>query len=228
MIIGDLDFSFLSEYWPQLAWGIVATLLMTLASLVPGVVLGTFCALARVHGSAPLQRAAAVYVEVIRNTPSLIQAFWLFFGIASLGVRVSPFAAAVLTLSINFGAYVGEIIRAGLEATPKGQIEAADCLGLTPLQRITTIELPQAVERVLPALVGQSVLMMLSTSIMYQISAEELTGVAWYIQSFTFRSFEIYMVVAVIYVIITALVRTALSGAGWLAFARLRRLGTPL
>jgi len=79
----------------------------------------------------------------------LDQAFWLFFGLASIGLRLSPFVAAVLTLTINFAAYVGEIIRAGLEATPRGEIEAADCLGLTPFQRIIAIELPQAVERML-------------------------------------------------------------------------------
>jgi polar amino acid transport system permease protein len=129
-------------------------------------------------------------------------------------VRLSSFLAAVIALSINFGAYVGEIIRAGLVATPHGKIKAADCLGLTPLQRITAIELPQAIERMLPSLVGQSVLMMLSTSIMYQISAEERTGVAWYIQSFTFRSFEVYLVVAVLYIAITAFLRASLTPGG--------------
>ena len=226
--MGDLDFTFLGEYWPALLRGAWWTVVMTVASLVPGAFLGALCALARVHGSPSMGRAVGVYIEVIRNTPSLIQAFWLFFGLSSLGLHISPFTAAVLTLSINFGAYVGEILRAGLEGTPSGQIEAADCLGLSPLQRITSVELPQAVERMLPALVGQSILMMLSTSIMYQISAEELTGVAWYIQSFTFRSFEIYIVVAVIYVVITVAMRASLAGCGLLAFTRLRRLRTPL
>lgn len=223
-----LDFSFLGEYWPALARGVAWTLMMTCVSLVPGAALGVLCALARVYGSPGIARFAAVYVEIIRNTPSLIQAFWLFFGLASIGLRLSPFVAAVLALSINFAAYVGEIIRAGLEATPRGEIEAADCLGLTPFQRIIAIELPQTVERMLPALIGQSILMMLSTSILYQISAEELTGVAWYIQSFTFRSFEVYLVVAVLYVAMTGLMRALLSGAGLLASSRFRRLRTPL
>jgi polar amino acid transport system permease protein len=227
-MIGQLDFSFLTEYWPALVRGVAWTLVMTFCSIVPGAFLGILCALARVYGSRATERVASAYVEIIRNTPSLIQAFWLFFGLASLGVRLSPFVAAVIALSINFGAYVGEIIRAGLVATPHGQIEAADCLGLTPLQRITAIELPQAIERMLPSLVGQSVLMMLSTSIMYQISAEELTGVAWYIQSFTFRSFEVYLVVAVLYIAITAFLRASLTGAGFVAFTRLRRLRIPL
>lgn len=226
--MGELDFTFLGEYWPALVRGACWTVVMTAASLVPGAVLGVLCALARVYGSPGLGRVAAVYVEAIRNTPSLIQAFWLFFGLPFLGLHLSPFTAAVLTLSINFGAYTGEILRAGLEGTPHGQIEAADCLGLSPLQRIASVELPQAFERMLPALVGQSILMMLSTSIMYQISAEELTGAAWYIQSFTFRSFEIHLIVAAVYVVITVLMRLSLSGCGLLAFARLRRLRTPL
>lgn len=226
--MSELDFSFLAEYGPALAWGVASTLLMTVLALVPGAALGVACALARVHGSRAVARAVGIYVEIIRNTPSLIQAFWLFFGLASLGLRMPPFAAAVITLIVNVGAYFTEIVRAGLEATPQGEIEAADCLGLTPLQRIASVELPQAIERVMPSLVGQSILMMLSTSIMYQISAEELTGVAWYIQSFTFRSFEIYLVVGAMYVAITLLVRALLNGIGWLTFARLRRLGTPL
>ncbi len=224
----DLDFSFLADYWGQIGQGVVSTIMMTLLALIPGAVLGVICAIARVHGTRTADRIAGTYVEVIRNTPSLIQAFWLFFGLSSMGFHLSPFTAAVIALTVNFGAYVGEIIRAGLEATPKGQIEAADCLALSPAQRILYIELPQAIERVYPALVGQSILMMLSTAIMYQISAEELTGVAWLIQSFTFRSFEIYMVVAVIYIIVVALMRGLLNGAGLIAFARLRKLRTPL
>ena len=224
----EFDFSFLSDYWGQIGRGIFSTVLMTFMALVPGALLGILCAIARVHGTKTIDRIAGIYVEVIRNTPSLIQAFWLFFGLSSLGFHLSPFTAAVIALTVNFGAYVGEIIRAGLEATPKGQIEAADCLAFSPVQRIFYIELPQAVERVYPALVGQSILMMLSTAIMYQISAEELTGVAWLIQSFTFRSFEIYMVVAAIYIIVVALMRGLLNGAGLLTFSRLRKLRTPL
>ena len=227
-MVYEFDFSFLSEYAPDLWRGVWATLFMTFVSIVPGFILGTLCAVARLYGSPWARRAAAVYVEAIRNTPLVIQVFWLFFGLAVLGARLDAFTAAVIALVINVGAYTAEIMRAGFESIPKGQLEAGACLALTRPQLILHVQLPQAVERVYPALVSQFILMMLATSIMSQISAEELTGVAYQIQSFTFRGFEAYLVTAAIYLALVSVLRLALHGAATLAFPRRRRLGTPL
>lgn len=224
----QFDFSFLSEYAPDLWRGVWLTLWMTVVSIVPGFVIGTLCAIGRIYGSPAVQRATTVYVEAIRNTPLVIQVFWLFFGLAVLGARLDAFTAAIIALSINVGAYTAEIMRAGFESIPKGQREAASCLALTGAQRILYVELPQAIERVYPALVSQFILMMLATSIMSQISAEELTGVAYQIQSFTFRGFEAYLVTAVIYLALVTLLRLTLHGVALAAFPRRRRLGTPL
>jgi len=224
----EFDFSFLDEYGQDLWDGTLLTLWMTAVSIIPGFVVGTACAVGRLYGPPWVRKAATVYVEAIRNTPLVIQVFWLFFGLAVLSVRIDAFYAAVIALVINVGAYTAEIMRAGFESIPKGQIEAASCLALSRWQSLLYVQLPQAVERVYPALVSQFILMMLATSIMSQISAPELTGVAYQIQAFTFRGFEVYLVIAVIYLAVVTLLRAILTGLGKVIFPRRRRLGTPL
>lgn len=224
----EFDFAWVGTYTPELVAGTVNTLEMTLGSIVPGFILGTACAVARLHGPGWLRRVVTVYVEGIRNTPLVIQAFWLFFGLAVLGARVDAFYAAIFALTVNVGAYTAEIMRAGFQSIPRGQLEAGSCLAMSRTQMFFYIELPQAVERVYPALVSQFILMMLATSIMSTISAPELTGTAHDIEAVTFRNFEVYVVIAPIYLALTLLVRGLLFGAAQLAFPRLRRLGTPL
>jgi polar amino acid transport system permease protein len=119
-------------------------------------------------------------------------------------------------------------MRAGIESIRKGQIEAAECLGMTRLQALLMIILPPATERVYPALTSQFILIMLTTSVVSQISAEELTSIAARIDSTTFRSFEIYLIVAGLYIVLAAAVRGAFWLIGRLVFQRLRRLGTPM
>jgi polar amino acid transport system permease protein len=220
----QFDFSFLSVYGEQFLDGLLVTIWLSASTLVLGTLLGVICAVARVHGNGWMRRIAGIYVETLRNTPLVVQAFWLFFGMAALGLRVPAFHAAVLVLSINVAAYVAEIVRAGLESIPAGQREAADCLALKRHQRILRVELPQAIEAVYPALVSQFILMMLATSIMSQISVEELTGAAYGVQSETFRGFEIYIVVAVLYLILSWLTRAVFLFAGNIFFPRKRRL----
>ena len=222
------DFSFISAFGPELISGVNQTVWLTIISILPGFALGTACAVARLSGPRWAQLAVTIYVEGIRNTPLIIQVFWLFFGLAVLGARIGPFNAAVIALVINTGAYSAEIMRAGFQAIPKGQLEAASCLGMTRREMFWNIQLPQAAEIVYPALVSQFILMMLATSIMSQISVEELTGVAYQIQSITFRGFDVYVAIAVIYLAVATALRFFLHGVGMLAFTRLRRLGTPL
>ncbi|MFL9921147.1 amino acid ABC transporter permease [Paraburkholderia fungorum] len=218
----NFDFSFLSQYWPDLLRGMWLTLRMTMLSIIPGFVVGTLCALGRIYGRPWLVRSVGTYIEVIRNTPLVIQVFWLFFGLSALHLPIPALAAAVIALAINVSAYAAEIMRAGFEAIPTGQLEAASCLALTKQQTIWYVELPQAVERVYPALVSQFILMMLATSIMSQISADELTGVADVIQSFTYRGFEAYLVVAVIYLVLVSALRLFLLAGASILFPRLR------
>ncbi|WP_059411001.1 amino acid ABC transporter permease [Cupriavidus basilensis] len=224
----QFDFSFLSANWRDLLDGVWLTLRMSVATIVFGFVLGTALAVVRTQGPPWARRCVTVYVDLIRNTPLVIQAFWLFFGLAAIQVRVPAMAAAVVALVVNVSAYTTEIVRAGIESVPRGQLEAASCLGLSRWQLLRLVVLPQAVERMYPALVSQFVLMMLATSIMSQISAEELTAVGYRIQSETFRGFEIYLVIAVVYLLLSWLLRLSMAGIGAVAFTRRRRLNTPL
>ena len=224
----SFDFSAPLAYWPDLLTGACLTLGLSIASTVFGFLLGVFCALAKTGRSAALARTATVYVETIRNTPLLVQIFIVYFGLASVGFRISAFVAATAALVINIGAYTSEIVRAGIESIPPGQLEAAECLALSRWQMLLHVVLPPAIERVYPALTSQYVLLMLATSVTSQISAEELTAVANRIQSDTFRSVETYLVVAGAYLLMSLVMRMLLWAVAWAAFPRWRRLGVPI
>lgn len=224
----QFDFSFLATHWQDILDGVWLTLRMSVATIIFGFLLGTTLAIVRTQGPVVAQRGVTWYVDLIRNTPLVIQAFWLFFGLAAMQIRIPAMAAAVIALVINVSAYTAEIVRAGIESIPKGQVEAANCLALSRWQVLHLIVLPQAVERMYPALMSQFVLMMLATSIMSQISAEELTAIGYRIQSETFRGFEVYIVIAVIYLALSMLLRLSMTAVGSVAFTRRRRLKTPL
>lgn len=224
----QFDFASLLPYWRDFAQGVWLTLQLSIWSTLFGFVGGTLCAIARADGAPWLQRIVGGYVEVIRNTPLLVQIFLIYFGIAVLGIHLSANLAAVIALVVNITAYTCEIMRAGIESVHKAQIEAADCLGLSRRQTYWHVILRPAVERVYPALTSQYVLLMLASSITSQISAEELTAVTGRIQSDTFRSFETYIVTALLYLLLSFVVRGAFWAFGMLIFPRKRRLGTSL
>ena len=133
----DMDFLTVLAQWPMLLKGLWLTALLTVCAIPLGVTLGIACAWMRLHASLPVRTVVATYVEVFRNTPFIIQLFFLFFGLPSLGVRLPPEVASVLAMTLNLGAYACEQIRAGIESTPRGQIEAAQCLALTRWQTFT-------------------------------------------------------------------------------------------
>ena len=224
----QLDFSFLAERWPDFVAGAWLTVQLTVVSIALGLAVGTVCALVRVYGTALARRLVGLYVELIRNTPLLIQIFIVYFGLSSLGLKLSAEVSAVIALVVNMGAYTTEIMRAGIQSIQRTQLEAADCLGLTRLQTIFHVVLLPAMERVYPALSSQFVLLMLASSITSTISAEELTATANLVQSDTYRSFEVYIVVALVYLALSALYRLAFWLIGLALFARKRKLGTAL
>lgn len=220
----SLNFSSLLPYWPVFLKGAWLTLRMTSVAIVFGVILGTLVAFAKRSRFTLLSRVCSVYIEAVRNTPFLVQIFLLYFGLASFGIRMPTFVAAVLAMVINIGAYAAEIIRAGLEAVPRGQIEAAECLGLPRWRIGWHVMLQPAIEKVYPALTGQFILMMQASAIASQISAEELTAIANTVQSDTFRSLETYIVVAVLYLLLSLLIKLVAWAAGEYAFKRRRVL----
>ncbi|MET4384990.1 polar amino acid transport system permease protein [Bradyrhizobium sp. F1.4.3] len=224
----QLDFPAVLERWPSFVAGAALTLELASFATVLGALFGTLAAVGRGSQSSLIAGACKVYVEAIRNTPLLVQIFLVYFGLASLGLKFSAFTVAVAALTINVGAYTAEIMRAGFEAIPRGQIEAAEGLALSRLQIYWHIILLPAIEKVYPALTSQFVLLMLASSVCSQISAEELTAVANYIQSDTYRAFETYIIVAVLYIILSLVMRAGFWGLGLVLFPRRRRLGTPL
>ena len=214
------DFGWLADYWPVLLKGIGITVELTLVGGVLGVSLGIACAWARALGPAWLKPVVATYVEMIRNTPFLIQLFFVFFGLPALGLRMGELQAANLAMVINLGAYGCEIIRAGIQATPKGQFEAGASLGMSRIQTFWYVVLIPALQRIWPALSSQIVIVMLGSAAVSQIAAEDLTFAANFIQSRTFRAFETYFVSTLIYLALAIALRQVLRGLGWTIFPR--------
>ncbi|MBD3844464.1 amino acid ABC transporter permease [Bosea sp. SSUT16] len=215
----SLTFGPVLERWPLLLDGLALTIALTLVGMVFGTGAGLVLALARRSAHWSLRWLARLYVEIFRNTPLLVQLFIVYLGLPALGIRFSPVAAACVSLVLNNAAYTGEIIRAGLAATPRGQVEAARSLALRPWQILAFIVLPPALARVYPALVSQNVLLMLSTGITSAIGAQELTAVVSDINSDTFRSIEVFSVAAGLYLLLNYLQRLLL----WLLGLRLFR-----
>ncbi len=195
----ELQFGVVRDNWDLLVKGALATLWLSTVGALGGFGVGTLGALMRRSSLRILNWIASIYVEFIRNTPFLVQLFFLFFGLPSVGLRLSPEQAALMAMIINFGAYATEIVRAGIEGIPSGQIEAGRSLGLSRFQVFIQIVLIQALDKIYPALAAQFILLMLGSSVLSQISAEELTFQANFIQSRTFRSFEIYLTITLIY-----------------------------
>lgn len=219
------DFASVVAAWPQFLEGAWLTIQLSFPATVIGFVMGTLCAIGRRSTVRWLSKLCGAYVEVVRNTPLLVQVFLVFFGLSSLGWKVPAFTAALVALVINVAAYSCEIMRAGMDSIHKGQIEAAECLGLTRRQVYWHVILRPAMEKVYPALTSQFVLLMLATSITSQISVEELTATAARVQSETFRPFEAYILVAVAYLALSLLMRAGLWLFGLAVFTRRRKLG---
>jgi len=195
----EFDFADVFAAWPELLHGLINTLVLSALAMAIGMIVSIVGALGKTSGSKPVSWLIDEYVELIRNTPFLIQIFIIYFGLPSIGLRLSSNGAALLSLVVNFGAYGIEIIRAGIESIQRGQIEAGKSLGMRPLQIFRYIVLKPAIQAIYPSLTSQFILLMLSSSVCSAIAASELTAVAGDIQSRTFRSFEVYFVVTCIY-----------------------------
>jgi polar amino acid transport system permease protein len=210
----SLDFAAVLTQWPLLLRGVAWTLGLTAISAVLGMGVGVACAWARTQGPAWSRPVVGLYVELIRNTPFIVQLFFVFFGLPALGIRLSPEAASVIAMVVNLGAYSAEIVRAGLQATPPGQIEAALSLALTRTQAFLYVVLAPALQRVWQALVSQIIIVMLGSAVCGQISTEELSYAANLIQSRNFRAFEAFIVATLLYLALSMLVRYLLNWFG--------------
>lgn len=213
-----LQFRDVFAAWDWLLAGIVVTLQLSIVAMIGGLFIGIACAAGRVYGPKAIGFLVTAYVEAIRNTPLLVQLFLIFFGLPSLGMRLDGVTAAMIALVINLGAYTTEIVRAGLEAIPKTQLEAGESLGLSGFQVFRYIVLFPALKAMYPALASQFILLMLATSIVSQISVEDLFHVASIIQSRTFRDFEVYLTIGAIYLALSFLLRGIFAAVYKLVF----------
>ena len=219
------DFGAVLSEWPALLRGAGFTLALSGAAAAGGLALGVAGGWVRSRASqAPgqvygrgfraLSAVVGAYVELIRNTPFIVQLFFIYFGLPALGVKFSPEMASILAMVINLGAYAAEIVRAGIEGTPRGQVEAARSLALNEWQVFTRVVLPPALGRVWPAMVSQIVIVMLGSAVCGQISAQELSYAANLIQSRNFRAFEAFIIATLMYLVLSVAVRQALHWAG--------------
>jgi polar amino acid transport system permease protein len=214
------QFSTVMDRFPELLAGAAMTIRLSAITMVFGLLIGLTCAVGKVYGPRPVRWLVSSYVEFIRNTPFLIQLYFVFFALPNFGLRLSPDVSALIAMVINLGAYSAEIVRAGVEAIPEGQIEAGRALGLKRLQIIRFLIVFPALKAVYPALTSQFILVLLGSSIVSAIAAEELTAVANTINSQTFRSFEIYTIVTMMYVAIVFAFRAIFTSIYRLTFAR--------
>jgi len=213
------DFSSFGFYAGMLARGVAVTLGLTAVSTVLGGLIGVAGASVSVAGPRWARTLVAAYVELIRNTPFIVQLFFVFFGLPGLGIRIDEVQAAILAMTVNLGAYATEIVRAGIDSIPRGQVQAAQALGLHGRQVFRHVVLPQALANVFPALLSQVLIVMLGSAVVSQISVPDLTYAANFIQSRNFRSFESYLIVTATYLFLSIVLRQLLNRLGRGLFA---------
>ena len=214
----DFDFGAVLGQWPLLLRGVLWTLGLTAIATVIGMVVGVACAWSRASGPTWLRWVVGSYVELIRNTPFIVQLFFIFFGLPAAGFKLSPEVASVIAMVMNLGAYATEIIRAGIEAVPKGHIEAGLSLAMTKWEVLRRIVLNQAFRKIYPALSSQIIIVMLGSAVVSQISAEDLTYAANFVASRNFRNFEVYLLAALAYLLLAMLTRSLLRALGRVIF----------
>jgi polar amino acid transport system permease protein len=216
----ELQFGDLGEYVGMFASGAATTLGLTAVSTALGIAVGVLGAAGSDSKHGWLRALVRGYVEAIRNTPFIVQLFFVFFGLPALGVHLDEFTAAILAMTLNLGAYSVEIIRAGIAAVPKGHHEAAASLAMSRGQIFRHVVLPQAIAKVFPALASQIVITMLGSAVVSQISVPDLTYAASYIQSRNFRAFETYFLITAAYLVMAIVLRWLLNSAGKRLFSR--------
>ena len=214
------QFGIVFDKFHLLLEGAWLTVQLAAMALGLGLAVALSCAYLRTAGPKPLRWLVIGYVETIRNTPFLVQLYIIFFSLPQMGLRFEANQAALAAMVINFGAYATEIVRAGIQSVPTGQIEVGMALGLKRFQIYRFIVLFPAIKAVFPALASQFILLLLGSSVVAAISAKELTAIANTLQSTTFRAFEVYIVVAAMYLAIAVAFRGFFAAVHWFVFVR--------
>jgi polar amino acid transport system permease protein len=198
-----LDWAFIGEWWYYISQGIILTVELAALSIIGATVMALLSALARLSPYAPLSSLAGLYISLFRGTPLFLQMVIVYFGLPQVGLVLDAFSSAVIVLALNYGAYMSEIFRAGIQAVGRGQIEAAAALGMTPAQTMRRIVLPQAVRIITPDIGNQFIAMQKDTSLASAITVTELAGKARQAGQPNNRYFEALIVAALWYWLLT-------------------------
>ncbi|WP_312112664.1 amino acid ABC transporter permease [Brevibacillus reuszeri] len=198
-----IDFSILTNHWDMYLEGFGNTLKASLLALIGSFVLGTIFAIFRISPIRPLNWIGAAFVEFVRNIPLILVVFLFFVGLPSIGIRLNPFLAGTMGLTVYTAAFIAETIRAGIQAVPKGQTEAARSSGLTYLQTMRYVILPQAIKVVIPPMGNQFINLVKNSSILGVIAGLDLMYFGDLIAADTFVTFDVYIFVGLFYLILT-------------------------
>ena len=200
-----LDFSLVTKFIPFLLQAAWVTLEISVLAIVLGLILGLIAALMKISKIRPLVWLVDIYLWVVRGTPVLVQLFLVYFGLPQLGIEIGPFVSSVLALGVNAGAYIAEIYRGGILSVPKGQMEAAESLGMNYWKTMQRIVLPQAFRVSIPALGNQAISMLKDSSLASLVTVSELMMVSQRFASTNFAFIEFYIAAAVLYLVLTTL-----------------------
>lgn len=220
-----LQFGQVLPYLPYLAGGAWISLVLATLAFSGGMILGLFGAMGKLFGGSWTRRVVNCYVVFFTNTPALVQVYFLYFALPSVGIVLPPFYAVLIGLTLNSGAYLTEVQRAGFLSVHRSEVEAAEVIGFHHLQIVRYVIVPHIVRTLYPSLAGQYILLTLGTSMAAIFGVEELTGRAFSINAETFRSIEIFTLTAALYVVVTFVANVLLVTVGRYWFrARVRLL----
>ncbi len=206
-----LQFGQVTGYLPYLAGGAWISLQIAFLAFCGGMVIGLFGAMAKTFGGRVLNQLVGGYVTFFMNTPQLVQIYFLYFALPEAGILLTSYEAVLIGMTLNAGAYLTEIQRAGFESVHRNEMEAAETLGMTLMQRVRYVVLPHIARVLFPPLSNQYILMTLGTSMAAIFGVEELTGRAFNVNAETFRSIEVFSLTAGLYIVVT-LVATLILG----------------
>jgi len=208
----DFAYHVMWESVPMLLGGLKYTLIITAGGLFFGFILGAATGLMKLSRYKILSRIAGIYIETIRGTPLMVQVMFLYFGLPlALGMRIPPLTASIVAISVNAGAYIAEVVRGAVQSIEKGQVEAGRSIGLSRHQTMLYIIWPQAFRRMIPPLGNQFIISLKDTSLLVVIGMGELTRTGQEIIADNFRAFEVWLTVAIIYLMITRTLSYGLS-----------------
>jgi polar amino acid transport system permease protein len=212
-----LDVNFILRNVPLFWKGLVVTVELSLLAIGLALVWGLVVAFARMSSRWPMRTAAAAYIELVRDTPVLVQMYFIYFGFSMAGFGLTGFASGLLALSLQNGGYIAEIYRAGIESISVKQVEGGKALGMSYWGVMSLVVLPQALVRVIPPLANQFIVIIKDTSLVSAIAVAELTQIGKLLTERTAASYEVFLTIAVLYLIMTGIV----SGLSRLAENRL-------